>query len=151
MHPLPSMTTPGRHVQGAMEFFWQAKQSHEAFAIAEQHQLLEAYLRLAGSDASPEDLARAVAALEARGDWDRAAELYKHSGNAAAAAALYLKVGTLPCSPSATPGRFPPFDLCLLSSAVSFCRTLTSLFEQLSCQSVPAERRCEPTARARLP
>ena len=78
--------------QGAMQFFWQGKHSAEAFAVAEQHGLLEQYLRLTGANASPEDMTRAVAALEARGDYDRAAELHRTMGNLPAAAAMYIKV-----------------------------------------------------------
>ena len=75
-----------------MEYFWLAKQSQEAFAVAERHHLLEQYLRLAGADASPEDLARATGVLEARGDHERAADLHRTMGNLAAAAAMFLKV-----------------------------------------------------------
>lgn len=75
-----------------MQLYLLAGQGSEAFAVAAQHHLLEQYLQLAGDRASPADIARASAALEARGDYARAAELHRSLSNAPAAATLYLRV-----------------------------------------------------------
>ncbi|KAK9791815.1 hypothetical protein WJX73_007446 [Symbiochloris irregularis] len=81
--------------QGAMEFYLLAKQTQEAFAVAEQHNMVEQYLRAVGSEASPQDLARAVQVLEGRGDFERAGDLYRSMGDLGSATTMYIKGGKL--------------------------------------------------------
>ena len=83
-------------MQAAVEFLLMAKQPQQAFEVAQMHGHMDAYVRFMGSNASSDDCVRIAMYYEARGSFDKAAQLYSQSGQPHKALLLYMQVVRFP-------------------------------------------------------